>query len=470
MLKDRKEGVVYLHWCSLTVAASGVYLGWLAFAKISPGFHGVQGPNVLLYLFGVVIASCWMHRGLHLIGHRLGDMGLIESIRHSRQQLFRFVIVLFTLAFVIKDNGLSRKFLFGYILLMALVLTVANMYFPKIIVRLFFRKKLMRTVLVAKPDEVMRLHDMLAARQHLGIKIVGWVGDGESGTSNQILLPKLGALDDLRRVLQEHDVAQVVVSQHSFPPGEGRAIAQCAEEAACRVRFFAHVQRYFPSESVSVEHEGQFTFVTQANEPLENPVNRLLKRVLDISVSLPVVLFVLPPLTLFVWLMQRRQSAGPVVHRQYRSGLNRKKFLIYKYRTMHVANSAAALTRQAQANDSRIFPFGRFLRRTSLDEFPQFLNVLMGDMSVSGPRPHLLEHDEQFSKIVNSYYTRHFVKPGITGLAQTRGFRGEISEPSLLHKRIGYDMIYIRRWTLSLDLQILFQTVSQVVFPPRSAY
>ncbi len=210
--------------------------------------------------------------------------------------------------------------------------------------------------------------------------------------------------------------------------------------------------------------------MTLTSEPLENPVNRLLKRLLDIAVSLPVVLFVLPPLTLVVWLRQRMQSSGPVFHRQYRSGLNRKKFLIYKYRTMHVANSASALTKQAQANDSRIYPFGRFLRRTSLDEFPQFLNVLMGKMSVSGPRPHLLEHDEQFSKIVNSYYTRHFVKPGITGLAQTRGYRGEISEPSLLHKRIGYDMIYIRRWTLLLDLQILLRTVSQVFFPPRSAY
>jgi exopolysaccharide biosynthesis polyprenyl glycosylphosphotransferase len=470
MLKDRREGVVYLHWCSLTVAASGVYLGWLAFAKFSPGFHGVQGPNVLLYLFGVVIASVWLHRALHSVGHRLGDMGLIESMRHSRQQIFRFIIVLFTLAYVIKDSEVSRKFLFGYILIMSVVFTVANIYFPKIIVMLFFRKKLMRTVLVAKPEEAMNLHDMLATRRHLGIKIVGWVGDSEPGASDQTPLPKLGALRDLRRVLQEHDVAQVVVSQHSFPPEEGRAIAQCAEEAACRVRFFAHVQRYFPSESVSVEHEGQFTFVTQASEPLENPVNRLLKRWLDISVSLPVVLLVLPPLTLVVWFMQLWQSPGSIFHRQYRSGLNRKKFLIFKYRTMHTANSAAALTKQAQANDSRIFPLGRFLRRTSLDEFPQFLNVLMGDMSVSGPRPHLLEHDEQFAKIVNSYYTRHFVKPGITGLAQTRGYRGEISEESLLHRRIGYDMIYIRRWTLSLDLQILLRTVRQVVFPPRSAY
>jgi exopolysaccharide biosynthesis polyprenyl glycosylphosphotransferase len=470
MLKDRKEGVVYLHWCALVVTAVGIYLGWLAFAKISPGFHGVQGSTVMLYLFGVVIASFWQYRGLHAAGHRLGDLGLIESIHLSRQQLFRFVIVLFTLAFVMKDSEVSRKFLFGYILLMALVLTVVNVYFPKIIVRLFFQKKLMRTVLVAKPDEVMKVHGMMAAREHLGIKIIGWVGEGELNAAETVTLTKLGALPELSRVLFENNVSQVVVSQHGFPPEEGRAIAQCAEEAACRVRFFSHVQMYFPQQAISVEHEGQFAFVTQTSEPLENPVNRLLKRSLDIAVSLPVVLFILPSLTLVVRLMQWRQSPGPVMHRQYRSGLNRTKFLIYKFRTMHMANSDASLTRQASANDSRIYPFGRFLRRTSLDEFPQFLNVLKGEMSVSGPRPHLVEHDEQFAKIVNLYYTRHFVKPGITGLAQTRGFRGEISEPSMLHKRIDYDMIYIRRWTLLLDLRILLQTVSQVFFPPRSAY
>ena len=143
---------------------------------------------------------------------------------------------------------------------------------------------------------------------------------------------------------------------------------------------------------------------------------------------------------------------------------------MYKFRTMHEVPNAAELSRQAKPDDCRIYPFGRFLRRTSLDEIPQFLNVLLGDMSVSGPRPHLLEHDEQFAQVVSTYYTRHFVKPGITGLAQCHGFRGEIVEPSLLEKRIGYDMRYIRQWTLSLDLQILLRTVRAVVFPPRSAY
>lgn len=466
MLKDRKEGVLYLHWCALSVTAVGLYLAWVAFAQAWHGLHAVEGPYVLVYLLGVVVASFWVHQGMHSVGHRLGNMGLIEAMRLSRQQLLRFIAVLFTLAFVIKDNDLPRRFLVGYILLLAVVLTVANLWFPTLFARLFFRRVLMRTVLVARPEEVMKLHDLMTTREHLGIKIVGWVGAGTSGGS----LPKLGELAELRRVLGEHEIGQVVISQHSFPPEEGRAIAQCAEEAACRVRFFVHVQRYFPEQAVSVEHEGPFTFVTLTREPLENPINRMLKRLLDIIVALPVVVLVLPPLTVLVWAMQRRQSPGPVLHRQYRSGLNRKKFLIYKFRTMHVAPSAASLAKQAQQNDSRIYPFGRFLRRTSLDEFPQFLNVLIGEMSVSGPRPHLLEHDERFAKIVRAYYSRHFVKPGITGLAQCQGFRGEISEPALLHQRIGYDMMYIRRWSLGLDLQILLRTIRQVVFPPRSAY
>jgi len=466
MLKDRKDGVLYLHWCALSVTAVGVYLAWVWFSHSAHGFRGVEGPYVLTYLLGVVVASFWVHQGMHGVAHRLGNMGLIESMRLSRQQLLRFIAVLFTLAFVIKDNDLPRRFLVGYIMLMAVVLTLANLWFPILIVRLFFRRVLMRTVLVARPEEVMKLHDLMTTREHLGIKIVGWVGAGTANAG----LPKLGELAELRRVLGEHAVGQVVISQHSFPPEEGRAIAQCAEEAACRVRFFVHVQRYFPDQPVSVEHEGPFTFVTLTREPLENPVNRMLKRLLDIVVALPVVLFVLPLLTVVVWWMQRRQSPGPVLHRQYRSGLNRRKFLIYKYRTMHVAQNTASLAKQAQQNDARIYPFGRFLRRTSLDEFPQFLNVLIGEMSVSGPRPHLLEHDERFAKIVRAYYSRHFVKPGITGLAQCRGFRGEISEPALLHQRIGYDMMYIRRWSLGLDLHILLQTVRQVIFPPRSAY
>jgi lipopolysaccharide/colanic/teichoic acid biosynthesis glycosyltransferase len=171
-----------------------------------------------------------------------------------------------------------------------------------------------------------------------------------------------------------------------------------------------------------------------------------------------------------VAIAQRLQSRGPVFHRQERSGLNRQRFYIFKFRTMHVGSEAQRGT-QATRDDHRIFAFGRFLRKTSLDEFPQFINVLLGEMSVSGPRPHLLEHDQKFAAMVGSYYMRHFVKPGITGLAQSEGFRGEVAgRPELLQQRIDHDLRYVNMWSLQLDLRIIATTARQVVRPPRAAY
>jgi len=218
-----------------------------------------------------------------------------------------------------------------------------------------------------------------------------------------------------------------------------------------------------------IEHNQHFAFAASTREPLENPCNRMLKRALDIAVALPVILLVLPPLTVVVWLAQRLQSPGPVFYGQLRSGLNRERFVIYKFRTMH-EGPARLRAQQATKADSRVYAFGRFLRRTSLDEIPQFLNVINGTMSVSGPRPHLLEHDEQFDRLEQSYFKRHFVKPGITGLAQSKGFRGELLASTDLTNRVRYDELYVTNWSLGLDLWILLHTVRQVISPPRSAY
>lgn len=469
MLKDRQEGLRCLHGCALILTASALYLIWTAIVEWTGWVKLAQPVDTSVYLLGVFAAALWITHGMRHQQARLGNMGWLESARISRQQLIRVVAVLFTIAFVTKDTGVSRFFLISYIFLLALMLVVANRYYPRIIIRLFFYRSIMRTVVVSPSAELEDLADWVKSREHFGIQLVGWAGEEDDNVSDAVL-PRLGSLAELRRIVIEHDVSQVVVSQLAYNASEAHEIARCVEEAGCRVRFYANSRRYFGTLPVSVEHDGDFTFVRLTAEPLENPANRALKRTLDIAVSLPVVLFVMPALVALVAIMQQFQAPGPVFHRQFRSGLNRRKFLMFKFRTMFVEGSSETVTRQAQRVDSRVYKFGRFLRRTSLDEIPQFLNVLIGDMSVSGPRPHLLEHDEQFAKMVNAYYTRHFVKPGITGLAQSKGFRGEISEISLLRKRIGYDMIYIRRWSLSLDIQILLDTVKQVFNPPRSAY
>jgi lipopolysaccharide/colanic/teichoic acid biosynthesis glycosyltransferase len=200
----------------------------------------------------------------------------------------------------------------------------------------------------------------------------------------------------------------------------------------------------------------------------KNPVNRLLKRLLDIAVSLPVVLFILPPLALMVWLIQRMHSPGPIFFTHGRNGRNNEIFQLFKFRTMHVANDD--INRQASRSDPRIYPGGDLLRRTSLDEIPQFLNVLRGEMSVVGPRPHLPQHNRLWKEIAAPYTVRTFVRPGITGLAQTRGFRGEAVTEDDIRNRVECDIEYIERWTLLLDLGLILKTARQVIFPEKTAY
>ena len=190
---------------------------------------------------------------------------------------------------------------------------------------------------------------------------------------------------------------------------------------------------------------------------------------MDICISLPVVLFVLPWMCLIVKIITSRQSPGPMFFKQERSEQKGQRFLIYKFRTMHLSDPSRE-GEQAKPGDDRIFAFGQLMRRTSIDEFPQFINVLMGQMSAIGPRPHLLQHDDDFSEQVNVYRTRHFVKPGITGLAQCKGFRGEVTELALIEERVRYDLEYIQCWSFWLDVWILCKTVVQIFFPPKTAY
>lgn len=195
-------------------------------------------------------------------------------------------------------------------------------------------------------------------------------------------------------------------------------------------------------------------------EPLSSPLNRALKRVFDVLVSLPVVLIVLPPLAFSIWLLQKVVSPGPLFFIQDRGGRDGQSFKIVKFRSMHMDNPDEK--RQARPGDSRFYPGGDLLRKLSLDEFPQFINVLVGQMSIVGPRPHMVAHDHQFTQQQGSYRMRQRIKPGITGLAQVKGLRGPLDHSGELRDRLRADLEYAESWNLSLDLQIVLRTMSHV--------
>lgn len=207
-------------------------------------------------------------------------------------------------------------------------------------------------------------------------------------------------------------------------------------------------------------------FTTYEN-PLQNSVNRTVKRLFDIVLSL-IALGLTGLIFPFVWLTIKIQSPGPIFFKQKRTGLDGRNFYCYKFRSMHVNKDADRV--QATKDDPRKYPFGNFMRKTNIDELPQFWNVLKGDMSIVGPRPHMLAHTEMYSQLISKYMVRHFVKPGITGWAQVSGFRGETKELWQMEERVKHDIWYMENWSFWLDIRIMWFTVKTFFIHDKNAY
>lgn len=212
---------------------------------------------------------------------------------------------------------------------------------------------------------------------------------------------------------------------------------------------------------------GNQVVFTNLSEPLLDPANRLIKRCFDLAVS-GIAMVILLPFVPIIALIIKVQSPGPVFFKQKRTGMDGKDFYMYKFRSMHVNKDADKV--QATKDDPRKFAFGNFMRKTNIDEFPQFFNVLVGDMSIVGPRPHMLAHTEEYRDKIEEYMVRHYVRPGITGWAQTTGFRGETSELWQMEGRVKRDIWYIQNWTFWLDIRIILKTVWNMLRKEQNAY
>jgi putative colanic acid biosynthesis UDP-glucose lipid carrier transferase len=224
----------------------------------------------------------------------------------------------------------------------------------------------------------------------------------------------------------------------------------------------------FIRKEVHIEYMGDLPILSLRSEPLEDVGNRVQKRVLDITVSFLVIVLILSWLIPIIGLLIVLESKGPVFFKQLRTGRNNKNFYCLKFRSMKF-NKDSDL-KQATQNDIRFTGIGKFIRKTSIDEFPQFLNVFKGEMSLVGPRPHMLKHTSDYSKIVDEYMTRQFLKPGITGWAQINGNRGEINTAEQIQMRVSRDLWYLENWTLLLDIQIMFSTIYLLFKGDKNAY
>jgi exopolysaccharide biosynthesis polyprenyl glycosylphosphotransferase len=473
MITTRARGLANLH-IGVTTLCVGAFFWMYAelILRHVPVVRLTRQMNLLPYFLCVIGAMALSSRDVSRLVARLHRLEFWEAARLAGKQTAFMSVFIFAMMFATQDRGVSRLF-FGTLLLWNWVgLTMLNAWLPRVLARLVFpRGQHVPTVFVGPMAALANLEEWIAHKKLLGMQPIGVLSDdvpAEGG--DRLNIPSLGNLSDLSQVLIDYQVAQVILLELPATDAQARQLIELCEEHGCRLLIHNNLAERYTQPLVPTIEDGRH-FYTLQDEPLEDPINRLTKRAYDVIVSLPVVIFILPILCASVWVVQRVQSRGPLFHVRERRGRRGEVFRMLKFRSMHVApENAAEESLQATAEDQRVYAFGRLLRRRSLDEFPQFWNVLCGDMSVVGPRPYMPLLDEEFRQQTRGYRTRHLVKPGITGLAQSLGFRGEILAPEMLKRRVYWDVFYITHWSVWLDLQITARTLWQVMFPPRTAY
>ncbi len=310
----------------------------------------------------------------------------------------------------------------------------------------------------------------VAGKNTLGLKLSAFFENGSSNFSFKGFLHEdngnTESVIDLIRNAAKRGIKEVYVPMAIDKLNDASFLLKEAEKHCVRLKFVPDFDKHFNSY-YKIDNMGGFPVLSLRNEPLEEMENRFIKRSFDIIFSLFVLIFVLSWLYPIIGLIIKFQSKGPVLFKQLRSGKDNQAFYCYKFRSMKVSTGEF---KQATKNDNRITPIGKFIRKTSLDELPQFFNVLLGNMSVIGPRPHPLIMTEEYSGKINEYMVRQFLKSGITGWAQVNGFRGETKDPKLMEQRVAHDIWYLENWSLLLDLKIIYLTIYNVLKGEENAY
>jgi len=464
MVTQRTEGLYRLFLlCQVAIVALLFWFGvWVMVTFYSPSAE-LTWRRYSIYC-GMLVLGLLMEALTRSKNYFLQNE-LLRPHRLSLRQTIASVGLLVLYLVATKDAFISRIFFFNFVPWLYVALLFSHYYLPSVLARGIFRRE-EKTVLVGPSRKAAQLREWLRRKAEIGLHTVGLICDEQIDQSKDGI-PVLGTLDQLEKVVRERGITQAILLEFPLFTEANQNIIRVCDQLGIRLFILSDLEEKL-RHSVTHFEDGGFRFIGLREEPLENPLNRFFKRAIDLAIAVPVILFIFPILAVTVFIAQRLQSPGPLFHVQSRAGMQNRRFEIYKFRTMRPDHDN--LSRQARHEDERVYPVGKWFRKLSIDEVPQFWNVLRGDMSIVGPRPHLIEHNNQFSRLMGNYHVRTFVKPGITGLAQVRGFRGEARNNSDIENRVACDIEYLENWNLSLECGIILRTCAQLIFPPRSAY
>lgn len=400
----------------------------------------------------------------------------LASIEDILKRLPRMGGIMAVTAYVLM-KGTNQNFPVGYSLAILMVLYVIAIILSRYIERHIIQdlrqkgRNIHRVAFIGSDSELLNIYEKLVGDTTKGYKLIGYYGDYDiENIPEDVQLTRLGTLESLLsdrnhlEILQNAD--EIYVSLSRTQRDIIRKISNFCDRNMVR---FYYVPVSLETLGINLKREllDDVEIFTTYENPLENPMNKLFKRIFDIVLSLVFLLLTLP-LWPIIWLVIKTQSPGPLFFKQVRTGLDGKDFNMLKFRSMHVNADADKV--QATEDDPRKYPFGNFMRKANIDELPQFLNVLMGDMSIVGPRPHMLLHTEQYSQLIEKYMVRHFVKPGVTGWAQVTGFRGETKELWQMEERVKRDIWYMENWSIWLDIRIMWMTAKTIFIHDKNAY
>ena len=418
----------------------------------------------LLVLLNLVYLLCNYSKGVVL--HRRivrADHIVMRAVRNT----FCHAVVFISLITLVHFGSLSTRFLvIFYTAFLALLVSYRLIF--RHFVKIYRRKGgNRRTVaLVGDGSNMVELYEEMTADPTSGFKVVGYFAEHPSDN-----YPKechyLGTPQEVIPYLKKSKAEHLYCGLTSSHSKEILPIISYCENNLIHFYSVPNVRNYL-KRRMHLELIGNVPVLDIRQEPLAQPENRLAKRLFDIVFSLLFLCTIFPIIFIIIGLAIKITSPGPIFFKQKRSGKENKEFWCYKFRSMRVNKDSDKV--QATLNDPRKTRLGNFMRKTSIDELPQFINVLLGDMSVVGPRPHMLKHTEEYSKLIDKYMVRHLVKPGITGWAQVTGFRGETKELWQMEGRVERDIWYLEHWTFMLDLYIIYKTVKNAVKGEKEAY
>jgi len=358
-------------------------------------------------------------------------------------------------------GAFSQRAILAWIAATPLALFAAHRLVPVILPRVLAAEGLQKTAVIAGANELgLRLAEHLRTNPFLGIRFAGYFDDrGTARREGTEPSGRLGSLSQLAEYAKAHRVELIYIT---LPMASQPRILGLLEELHDTTASIYFTPDIFLFDLIQARMEtlGGIPVLAVCESPFYG-VDGLIKRAADIVLA-STILALISPLMAAIAIGVKLSSPGPVLFKQRRYGVDGREILVYKFRSMSVIEDGTVI-QQATRDDPRVTPFGAFLRRYSLDELPQFINVLQGRMSVVGPRPHAVAHNEMYRKLIRGYMIRHKVKPGITGLAQVNGLRGETDSLDKMKARIEYDLAYLRNWSLVLDLQIVMKTIGVVL-------